>query len=388
MVMASMPDGAEFSFVPFSRRRLHRRQGDSGAWAPKWRKLVAGTGECGIGGSVGPPGDFEEFDRVVRGMLNRISTENARFLLPLDPGLRGADAGDCAPWWAARCAALMLNHYLQVIHTSRCARGLAMRSNDNVLPEYLDAVAPLLARSPQLVHQLVAWVAHLLHWNELCWPNARLVLLAAREPRERSALPGHSLGRLPPELVRGRILSFLVPPALPRSAASQEVSLPASLCACWGDPDGKKDVVAVLAHLLLFSPAAAWPQLSSCALAIAEAAVQGPARAEEEKVYLAAAVVVSVAQRIERSLSRPPQRQAMDRSQGEGSWEPPPVHLSASSLRQDLACLLRLERLLAGAAECAKRPPASGLSPFVNSRVLAASEHALRVVKLAESCLE
>ena len=31
--------------------------------------------------------------------------------------------------------ALMLNHYIQVIHTSRCARGLAMRSTDNVLPE-------------------------------------------------------------------------------------------------------------------------------------------------------------------------------------------------------------------------------------------------------------
>lgn len=31
--------------------------------------------------------------------------------------------------------ALMLNHYIQVIHTSRCARGLAMRSADNVLPD-------------------------------------------------------------------------------------------------------------------------------------------------------------------------------------------------------------------------------------------------------------
>lgn len=45
--------------------------------------------------------------------LNRISTENARFLLPLDPSLRAAEAGDCPPWWAARCAVLMLNHYIQ-----------------------------------------------------------------------------------------------------------------------------------------------------------------------------------------------------------------------------------------------------------------------------------
>lgn len=69
--------------------------------------------------------------------------------------------------------------------------------------EYLDAVAPLLARSPRLVLALVAWMARLLKWYDLCWPTTRLVLLAAREPREKTQLPGHSLGRLPAEVIKG-----------------------------------------------------------------------------------------------------------------------------------------------------------------------------------------
>ncbi|CAE8588998.1 unnamed protein product, partial [Polarella glacialis] len=252
--LAAAPTLVSMGAVPFgSRRRRHPRRepGEDGRhWAPKWQRLVAGP--CSAGGGVSPPCDFSEFDRVVRGMLNRISTENARWLLPLEPVLRGAGDGpladcDCPPWWAARCAALMLNHYLQVIHTSRCARGLAMGSFDNVLPEYLEAVAPLLARSPQLVKALVAWVARLLNWHDLCWPTARLLHLAAREPRERSALPAYSLGRLPPELVKGRILTFLVPPTMSASVSAQDVGVPAALCTCWSDSDGKKDVVAVLA---------------------------------------------------------------------------------------------------------------------------------------------
>eukprot|EP00440_Ansanella_granifera_P053803 gb/GFBE01058325.1/.p1 GENE.gb/GFBE01058325.1/~~gb/GFBE01058325.1/.p1 ORF type:complete len:394 (+),score=50.96 gb/GFBE01058325.1/:1-1182(+) len=380
-VVAASGEG-HFSFAPVGRRRraFARLAGESAMqWAPKWRRLVAGP--CGAG--AGPPCDFVEFDRVVRGMLNRISTENARFLLPLDPDLRGADAGDCAPWWATRCAALMLNHYIQVIHTSRCARGLAMRSNDNVLPEYLDAVAPLLARSPQLVKALVAWVARLLHWHDLCWPVTRLLHLAAHDPRDRSALPPHSLGRLPPELVTGRILGFLVPPTLPEAASDQEVGVPAALCACWSNPAGKKDVVAVLAHLLLFTPAAAFPQLSACALAMAEATLQSKSSAEEEKVYLAAAVVVAVAQRIETSLVAGPFRRTSQADTAASELAPPPAQLAMSELRQELACIQRLEGLLVVAAHQART--SSKLSAFVDSRVLAATKQARQVSDLAAS---
>ncbi|CAE7199956.1 unnamed protein product [Symbiodinium natans] len=352
-MVTTLPDDG---FVPFGRRRRPAWRSPGESWAPKWRRVA------------NPSADFAEFDRVVRGMLNRISTENARFLLPLEPALRGAEkAGDCAPWWSARCAALMLNHYIQVIHTSRCARGLAMRSSDNVLPEYLDAVSPLLARSPRLVNALVAWVSRLLNWYDLCWPTARLMLLAAREPRDKSALPGHALGRLPAEVVKGRILSFLIPPLLPTSASSQDVGVPAALCGCWSDPDGKKDVVAVLAHLLLFTPAAAFPQLAACALAMAEEALSDRCVCEE-KVYLAAAVVVSVSQRLQKSLAGPLLR-ALDEDM-------PPTQLALTNLRQDLSCVLRLENMLVRAADAARRN--SNLSFFVDSRVLAASEHARR----------
>ena len=46
-------------------------------------------------------------------------------------------------------------------------------------------------------------MARLLKWYDLCWPTTRLVLLAAREPREKTQLPGHSLGRLPAEVIKG-----------------------------------------------------------------------------------------------------------------------------------------------------------------------------------------
>jgi len=191
-------------------------------------------------GGSGPPRSYDEFDHTVRGMLNRISAENACRLLPLDPSLRtlsesGDPREDSPPWWAARFAALMLVSYLQVIHTNRCARGLAMRSADNVLPAYLDAVAPLLARSPRLVDALTAWFARLLKLQDLSWPTSRLVLLASHEQRERASLPASSLGRLPAELLKGRILRFLTPPVLPHSLARNFAGAGplAGLCDCW-----------------------------------------------------------------------------------------------------------------------------------------------------------
>jgi len=207
---------------------------------------------------------------------------------------------DSPPWWAARFAALMLVSYLQVIHTNRCARGLAMRSADNVLPAYLDAVAPLLARSPRLVDALAAWFARLLRLQDLCWPTARLVLLAAGEQRDRSTLPPHSLGRLPAELLKGRVLRFLVPPGLPASIADGPLDgPPAGLCECWDTEEGRRDAAAVLAHLLLFAPAASWPRLSAFAFYVIEAALAGDGCRQEGRIYLGASVLVAVAQRLE-----------------------------------------------------------------------------------------
>jgi len=157
----------------------------------------------------------------------------------------------------------------------------------------------------------------------------------------------------------------------------QEVSVPAALCACWSDPDGKKDVVAVLAHLLLFAPVAAFPRLSASALAMAEAALQDSCC--EEKVYQAAAVLVSVAQRLEKSLNGPPLRQSSEADAVGADCEPPAMHMALTDLHQELDCLLRIEGLLTAAA--ARRTVK--LSAFVESRVIAASDYVRRVLDQA-----
>lgn len=43
------------------------------------------------------------------------------------------------------------------------------------------------------------------------------------------------------EVIKGRILSFLMPPTLPASASSTDLGVPMALCSCWSDPDGQKD---------------------------------------------------------------------------------------------------------------------------------------------------
>lgn len=248
------------------------------------------------------PEDYTEFDRTVRGMLNRLSVENASRLLPLAPSLRGADdpTGDCPPWWAARFAVLMLGLYLQVINTNRFARGLALRSSDNVLPEYLDAVAPLLVQSPRLVNALMALLARLLRWYELQWPTTRLMLIAARHGAERrEELPPGSLGLLPAELITGRILGFLQPqplPAIERIIQSESVAQ-----AITGE---ERDTVAVLAHVLMFCPAALWPRLSAFGFSLLDASLLQGAEASEEQLYLAGSLLATIALRIEAQLSQ------------------------------------------------------------------------------------
>lgn len=255
-------------------------------WGPLWRRLL--TSDCSK--------DFGQFDRTVRGMLNRIGRENARRILPLEPSLLAT-----APaWWADRFAVLMLNSYLQVIHTSRHARGLAMRSSDNVLPSYLDAVAPLLANSPSLVTALLAWLARLLRWHDLCWPSTRLLLLAAQEDRDRDSLPGHSLGRLPADLIKGRILSFLLPPRAPAHGGLADETV--SRILKHGE-DQDRDVVALLAHLIMFSPLAIWPRLSAFGLSLVEAVLLSLDSCQEREVYVAASVLATLAQRLEAGMA-------------------------------------------------------------------------------------
>lgn len=353
-------------------RRRGRRDGvdDARQWAPKWRRLLLSSEEDG-----GPPSSYDEFDRVVRGMLNRVSTENACRLLPLDPSLRSigsGTAGDSPPWWTARFAALMLTWLLQVIHTNRCARGLAMRSADNILPAYLDAVSPLLARSPRLVDSVSAWMSRLLKVDGLCWPTVRLLLLASRERRDRSTLPAHSLGRLPAELLKGRVLNFLVPPGLPTTATEGGQASPAGLCECWDSEDGRRDAAAVLAHVLLFAPTPAWPRLSAFAFCVAEAALVGtPGTCSENRVYLGASVLVAVAQRLDAPVSSLESGVRATESE---------MQARRKQRAEDVAILEPIVNVLRGHTVC-EEEAAEKLSPFVRSRALAAVERAERTIE-------
>lgn len=250
-----------------------------------------------------------------------------------------------------------------------------MRSADNVLPEYLDAVGPLLTKSPRLVEALLAWLARLLRFRELCWPTARLLLLAAREPRERAALPGHSLGRLPPELVRGRILGFLAPPMLPaQTPPSTSCSLPG-----WcveEDQNKQKDVIAVLAHFIMFAPPTTWPRLSAVAFFLAELALTGPEAFEEDRVYLAASIIVTIANRLDSKI--PDAAVEGARAMVGSGHELLTQYPHRSVLLQDLHPLVRLAARLSSVNEAGTRK-ASDLSKFVHSRVKTALEVVRRV---------
>ena len=132
-------------------------------------------------------------------------------------------------------------------------------------------------------------------------------------------------------------------------------------------PQKSQDVVAVLAHLLLFTPAVAFPRLSACALAMTEAALRQPG---EEKIYLAAAVVVSVSQRLQKYMvGNSPLLKAEEEHLAQ-------LALQLQHVQQDLECVTHLERDLSLAAANARDQ--GNLSFFVYSRVLAASEHVNR----------
>lgn len=328
----------------------------------------------------GAPANYIEFDRTVRGMLNRISTENSNLLLPLEPSLRGAQppaAADCPPWWAARFSALMLSSYLQVIHTNRYARGLVVRSSDNVLPEYLDAVAPLLERSPRLVTALMAWFAKLFRVHDLCWPTARLLLLASREEDDRDSLPARSLGRLPPEIVRGRILGFLMPLPLP---ATEGILDNSPLSAQWGGEEEEKDAVAVLAHFIIFAPSSMWRRLSAFSFSLVELVLADLGGCSNGQVYLAASVLAAIAQRVEAKAHGPETEELrIHRTEDLGPLRRLSGRLEATLLAMGDGTILTEGAPLPEALRHPSRFGESrGLSAFVSCRAQVALEHARR----------
>jgi len=273
----------------------------------------------------------------------------------------GESNGDYPFWWSVRFAALMLQAYFQVIHTNRSSRGLAVRSSDNVLPGYIDAMGPLLAQSPKLVAALVTWFSSLLRLRDLNWPTVRLLFVASRKDSSREELPLHALGRLPAELVESRILTFLVP-ADPPSSCGLGGSL-SSFWSSWGGEDKRKDVIGVLAHLMSFAPSAAWQHLSSFGFSVVEAAIGvatpgvRPSCYDDDRAYLAATVLVTLAQRF-------------------ASMKP------ECYVASDVATLSQLAAQLHEAAEERQTLCNAQLPAFVYTRIEVALEHARRVQDL------
>merc|ERR1719487_2404739 len=117
---------------------------------------------------------------------------------------------DCPDWWAVRFGGLMLSSYLQVVHTNRSARSVVERSEDNVLPCYIEAMAPLLVKSPKLLDSVLGWLSKILCHQDLFWPVARVLHIGTRghpglSEQHKQEPEGGLLGRLPPEMITHRI---------------------------------------------------------------------------------------------------------------------------------------------------------------------------------------
>eukprot|EP00425_Heterocapsa_triquetra_P045342 CAMPEP_0195089316 /NCGR_PEP_ID=MMETSP0448-20130528/28633_1 /TAXON_ID=66468 /ORGANISM="Heterocapsa triquestra, Strain CCMP 448" /LENGTH=275 /DNA_ID=CAMNT_0040123039 /DNA_START=10 /DNA_END=837 /DNA_ORIENTATION=+ len=258
----------------------------------------------------------------------------------------------------------------------------------------------------------MAWLARLLHWHDLCWPTTRLLLLAAREERDRDTLPRGSLGLLPADLIEGRILSYLLPPRAPavegvfmaqarpkpprilaRARPSSAPAQPLRMAAGYpdsqlgaepqrerGSPKGssvvpdpvgniageERDVIAVLAHFIMFAPPSIWPRLSAFGFALAETVLANLSACQEREVYLAASVLATLAQRIEEGAS-------IEAAARHGTG-PCCEEEMRRRREEDFGPLRRLSGLLCAAADAR----ITQLSPFVDGRCKDAVERVLR----------
>jgi len=121
----------------------------------------------------------------------------------------------------------------------------------------------------------------------------------------------------------------------------------------------------VLAHILLFAPVAAWPQLLAFAFAATESVLQGSGgRQEEAHVYMGASVVSAVARRI------------MSEAVGD-------VEAGTAGRQSDLWALERLSTLLAERVFVAgdQAEIRTDISAFVRAHALTALEQASGVME-------
>jgi hypothetical protein len=129
--------------------------------------------------------------------------------------------------------------------------------------------------------------------------------------------------------------------------------------------DQGRDVVALLAHLIMFSPRVVWPRVAAFGFSLVEAVLLNLEKCEEREVYMAASVLATLSQRLEAGMSTtgfPEFQQSCQRD---------------VRLIQRLAD--RLQQCWDGEGDGEDAPRIPPISAFVNCRVQVALERSSRV---------
>jgi hypothetical protein len=125
--------------------------------------------------------------------------------------------------------------------------------------------------------------------------------------------------------------------------------------------EGKKDIIAVLVHFIVFTPSEIWPQISAFAFSLAENSLRSLESQHEVQVqdYLAASVLAAIAQRMDMQLTIWRNESCRDHS------------------LRDFVILNRLISRLRTITEVRRR--SSKLTTFVDCRTQVALDNARRV---------
>jgi len=239
-------------------------------WLGKWRRIVS------------PDVTVAEFDKLARGLLNKISVENVGRIL-CTPEEEEASARELGclfaggpAWGVPRFGGLLLRYWLTATTTSRAARAGFAKGDLGVLPGYIRAAGPLLERSPVVLEALLTWV------------------VATLDLDIRTQLEACVLAELPtlPKELQQRCLPYLLP------------VVPADVLKMTGDPsvlkiegdcdETKKDVAALMCHFIMFAPGDLRRRLESVGLAVAwvNLVLGGPLQ-----LYIAASLILAVSER-------------------------------------------------------------------------------------------
>lgn len=230
---------------------------------------------------MSPDVSVPEFDKLARGLLNKISVENVDRILCTEEEEASARELGCLfaggpAWGVPRFGGLLLRYWLTATTTSRAARAGFTKGGLGVLPGYIRAAGPLLERSPVVLDALLTWVLATLGLD-----------VANLAGCVRAEMPG-----LPKELQQ-RCLPFLLP-SVPTEV--REMTQDPSVLKIEGDWESTtKDVAALCCQFIMFAPVDLRGRLENFGLALAwvNIVLGGTLR-----LYVAASLILAVSERI------------------------------------------------------------------------------------------